>query len=94
MECEKFHDKVLKDRNLLLHLRNIHGTIVVKYSPPRSLHKFLYGFCRWRIMLSSIYLCNETFFIIFFTNTEYYIIPIPFLSQGNIVSLSLEILMT
>jgi hypothetical protein len=47
MEFEKFYDKVLKDQNLLilLHLRNIHGMIVVKYSPPHSLHKFLYVFC-------------------------------------------------
>jgi hypothetical protein len=37
MECEKFYDKALKDRNCcvrLLHLRNNHGTIVLKYSPP------------------------------------------------------------
>jgi hypothetical protein len=48
MECEKFYDKVLKDRNLL---RKI--TSSEKYSwydrgemrPPHSLHKFLYGFC-------------------------------------------------
>ena len=34
MECEKFCDKVLKDRNLLRKIRiNVHGTIVVKYNP-------------------------------------------------------------
>jgi hypothetical protein len=43
MECEKFYDKVLKDRICcirLLHQRNIYGMILVKYSPLR-LPKFL-----------------------------------------------------
>jgi hypothetical protein len=75
----------------VLHLRNIHGTIVVKYSPPHSLHKFLYGFRYWRIMVSSICLCNKTFFIILLFH-EYRILhnPVPFLSQGNMVGLGLS----
>jgi hypothetical protein len=59
--------------------------IVVKYSPPHSLHKFSYGFCHWRTMVSSICLRNKTFLSSFH---EYRILhnPVPFLSQGNMVS--------
>jgi hypothetical protein len=76
----------------LLHLRNIHGKIMVKYSPPHSRHKLLYWFCHWRIMVSSICLNNKTFFIILLFH-EYWILhnPCPVLSQGNMVSLIMSI---
>jgi hypothetical protein len=79
MECDKFVISYWKAQICwvrLLHLRNIHGTIVVKYSPPHSLHKFLYGLCHWRIMVSSIYLCNKTFFTILLFH-EYIILHNP-----------------
>jgi hypothetical protein len=47
MECEKFCDKVLKDRNVMRKItssENIHDMIVVKYSPTHSLTTFLHGF--------------------------------------------------
>jgi hypothetical protein len=60
----------------LLHRRNIHGMILVKYSPPLHPPKFLYGFRHWRIMVSSITRFLSSYL---FMNTEYYITPVPLL---------------
>jgi hypothetical protein len=99
MEWEKFYDKVLKDRNLL---HKITCTSLEKYSwyDPGEfsallrLPKFLYGFCHWRTMESSIKCFLSSYF---FMNTEYYITPIPLLpsqcpvlSEGNMVSLAIR----
>lgn len=60
-------------------------------SPPLHLPKFLFGFCVWKLMVSSIWACNKTYYI-FLMSTEYYIMPIlclpshPFLCQGNMIS--------